>query len=219
MENLITLNNLEQELELDSNTITIKNFESIKAQLEQDLKSYNPVNIDYKTAKDNKAVLNKVSKAIDDKRIKTEKEFTSVLSTFKTQCKELKEMVDSVSNNLKTIVDDTDNKFKTERYNELKEYYNRGNEFKFIDFDEVLQSKWLTKTMKIEDAKKELDDLLFDIFLKVAVLEKSYHNEELNLILYCFFYKCDRDITKTMKMYDDIKDKMNNFKFLVNKGK
>lgn len=219
MENLITLNNLEQELELDSNTITIKNFESIKAQLEQDLKSYNPVNIDYKTAKDNKAFLNKVSKAIDDKRIKTEKDFTSVLSTFKTQCKELKEMVDNVSNNLKTIVDDTDNKFKTERYNELKEYYNRGNEFKFIDFDEVLQSKWLTKTMKIEDAKKELDDLLFDIFLKVAVLEKSYHNEELNLILYCFFYKCDRDITKTMKMYDDIKDKMNNFKFLVNKGK
>lgn len=216
MENLITLNNLEQELELDTNTISVKDFESIKSQLEQDLKHYNAVNIDYKTAKENKALLNKVSKAVDDKRIKIEKEFSSVLSTFKAQCKELKGMIDNVSDNLKSSVDAVDNEFKTERYNELKDYFNTGNNYKFIGFDTILKSKWLTKTMKIEDAKKEIDDLLLDIFLKVVVLEKDFTDKnELKIILYCFFYKCDMDITKTLDMYNDITTKIQNLKFVM----
>ncbi len=166
--------------ELTTNAIVIK--DKVKnALVNFKAENYNEDNID--KAKDDKALLNKTSKKLNDDRIALENEFMKPFEEFKTTIKETTDLIKMASINIDEIVKEVENKSKEEKKNIIISFYEDNvKELKdLITFDNLFNEKWLNKTYKIEDIQNEIKDSLSKICNDLSVITtlKSKYEVEL----------------------------------------
>lgn len=181
------ITNEEQELTVGS--FEIKDFEKQKEWLIQNLKLYNlpEVNEDtYPIAKANRALLNKVSKDLNTRRLNAQKTYMIPFNKGKDQYDELISMIDEVSNKLKEGIDQIDERGKEEKKKELEQYFNSANPYP-ISFESVMNEKWLNKSTKIEDIKKEIDELFLKINNNLYLVSQNLKDPTL-FKWFCHFY-------------------------------
>lgn len=108
-----------------NDTLQIKDFATIKKQLEQELLTYAPAPInsfdDLKLAKSNRANLNNTQKAISQNRLAIEKQ---VFGTFKNECKELEDMIKNTSTTLDTAIKVYEAELTKEKEEHIRQYFN-----------------------------------------------------------------------------------------------
>lgn len=191
--------------ELKDGSYEILNFDDVKSKLEITLKYYQVKEVseqNYTIAKSNRTTLNKLSKSVNDKRVKAQKAYLEPFNKGKQQCDELISMIDKVSDELKTGIDAIDNKYKDSKYKELKEYFDSANKYP-IDFDKIVDAKWLNKSSDIEEAKSAIDDKLTNIAKDLFILSKAIKKKaDFSLLLY--FYFKDLDLNKALTNYNDL---------------
>lgn len=172
--------------ELTTNAITIKKKVE-DALINFKAENYNEDNID--KAKEDKALLNKTSKKLNDDRIALENEFMKPFEEFKTTIKETTDLIKTASGNIDEIVKEVENKAKDEKKNIIINFYNDNvKELKeLITFDSLFNEKWLNKTYKIEDIQNEIVENLTKIrndLIVISTLKSKYEvelkNEYLN---------------------------------------
>ena len=105
---------------------SFENFEEIKSYLAEQLESYR--NLVYtednlKLAKADKAKLNKLKKALDDRRKEIKKEYMEPYLILEGQIKELTAMIDEPLAEIKAFTDRVEEARKAERREEIKRYY------------------------------------------------------------------------------------------------
>lgn len=145
-----------QEQKLGALTTNAKDIKSLieKALPNYDIANYNESNID--VAKKDKALLNKSSKLLNDKRIELEKQFMAPFTEFKEIITETCKIIKTATDKIDVVVKDSESKVKDSKRKLIKEYWD-SKEFTLVSLVKIFDEKWLNKTSKIKDIQSEID--------------------------------------------------------------
>jgi hypothetical protein len=139
------------------------NYEEMKQELAEKLTYYNNLAVtedSIKAAKADKAKLNTLFNAIEDKRKEVKKECMQPYMDFEAKCKEItaliKEPVDKIDGQIKFF----DQQEINEKLENLKAFYfsKIGDLEKLVPLERILNPKWQNKTVRLEDLKIELEN-------------------------------------------------------------
>lgn len=148
------------------------NIEKLEAFVLERLEEYKLENYqgDADAAKKDRAELNSAKKQIADERIRIMKELMKPFDEFVERCKGLEKNIDGASKALDEIVKLREQAEKETKRAIIEEYW-RIKAFELVPLDRVFDQKWLNKTAKIADVKKEIDAVIKKIITDIKTIE------------------------------------------------
>ena len=177
------------------------NFEELKADLTPKLDYYKNLIVSedgIKEAKADKANLNKLAKAIDDKRKEVKTQCLEPYMLLERQCKEIIDMIKEpillIDNQIKVF----ENLEEENKYKAIEKFFN-GNVTDLRDLiklDMILNAKWKNKGTKLIEITQEIIESIEKIRVDLQTIEKL--NTEKESILKDFYLKNGFDIGKTL---------------------
>ena len=132
------------------------NSGEIKSELAPKLEFYKNLVVtedSIKDAKSDRAKLNKLKSAFEDKRKEMKKICLAPYEKFEKECKEITSMIDEASNSIDVQVKDCEEIKKQKKYSEIEEYYNSLERPDYITLESVLNPKWANATVSTESIK------------------------------------------------------------------
>lgn len=144
------------------------NYEELKQGVVEKVSMY--TNLVYtdeqiQEAKKDKAALNKLKKALNDERIRMEKEYMVPFNTFKAQINEIIRIIDEPVLLIDKQVKEYEEKQKQEKMERIKEYYD-SCAYPFPDwlkFEQIFNEKWLNASVSMKSIQGEIDSRLDQI--------------------------------------------------------
>lgn len=152
------------------------NHEELKAELSEQLKKYQNIVVtedSVKEFKQDKANLNRLKTALEDKRKEVKKQCLQPYENFENNIKELVALVEKpikvIDNQLKEI----ENKKKEEKANEIEKIYheNIGVFEPLVPLNKIFSSKWLNTTYKLNDIIWEIKELKTKLESGLQIIE------------------------------------------------
>ena len=138
---------------------------------------------DADAAKKDRAELNSAKKQIADERIRIMKELMKPFDEFVERCKGLEKNIDGASKALDEIVKIREQAEKEVKRAIIDEYW-RIKAFELVTIDRVFDQKWLNKTAKIADVKKEIDSIIENIIADIKTFEAFGEDVETLKLMY-----------------------------------
>ena len=178
----------------------IENLEALKNELAPKLEQYNNLVVtedSIKEAKNDKANLNKLKKAISDQRISIKKQYMEPYTILETQCKELDALIDAPIQAIDKQIKVFEEIEKNEKFTELSKAFNAIELPDWIDIGDVLNPKWENKTQKLETLKAEMKANSDKLLKEMAEIDKLYENFP-HKIAIIDKYKQEKDFSQTM---------------------
>lgn len=170
--------NFELKIQAPKNKPVVWNYEQLRADLTTALADYqNRVYTEdtIDEAKADKAKLNKLKKAINDKRIACEKEYMQPFSEFKSQAKELCDMIDTASSGIGEKIDSFEEKRVAEKMGSIRNTFNEIVSLypiNFITLEKILNDKWLNKGTSDKAIAKEITDIFEKAVNDLAIIKR-----------------------------------------------
>lgn len=176
------------------------NYLELKENLSEKLEIYkNAIYTEdtIKEAKGDRAKLNKLSKAINDKKIEIKKEVLKPYEDFENKTKELISMITEATNNIDTQIKSFEDKQKNEKLQNIVAFFeNNSEELKeMLNFDKIYNPKWLNTTYKMTDIEEEIKHIIVKSRQDLAVIKSL--NTEFENTLIDFYFKT-LNLTETM---------------------
>lgn len=176
------------------------NYLELKENLSEKLEIYkNAVYTEetIKEAKGDRAKLNKLSKAINDKKIEIKKQVLKPYEDFENKTKELISMIAEATNNIDTQIKSFEDKQKNEKLQNIVAFFeNNSEELKeMLNFDKIYNPKWLNSTYKISDIEEDIKHVIVKSRQDLEVIKSL--NTEFEDILIDFYFKT-LNLTETM---------------------
>lgn len=168
--------NLSTDIKQSIPNAIVFNFEELKAELSEKIKPYETLAVtedDLKSAKSDKATLNKLKKALNDKKVEVKKEYISPLESFEKQVKELVEIIDKGVNNIDAQVKDFEKKELDAKLKAIADFYvtEFPNYHKILKLERIIPDKWQNKTCKLEAIEQEIRDKVFKFDNDIKVIK------------------------------------------------
>ena len=169
-----------------ANAITF-NFEELKAELRQRLVKYDGlvVTVDaIKDAKADRATLNKLKNALNERRKEIKKQYLEPYMDFENKINELIKLIDEPCELIDEQIKTFETQQKEEKANELRNYWmeNAGELKQFVDFDkQVFDERWLNVGARVVTTVKIIQEKIDNInkdFAAVQSLCKNYPKYE-----------------------------------------
>lgn len=141
------------------------NYLELKENLKEKLEVYkNTVYTEetIKEAKGDRAKLNKLSKAINDKKVEIKKEVLKPYEDFENKTKELIAMIGEATENIDTQIKVFEEKQKNEKLQVIVTFFEKSAEElkEMLNFDKIYNPKWLNTTYKITDIEAEIKHII-----------------------------------------------------------
>lgn len=168
-------------IELKVNEIAIPdvisfNYDEIKMELAETLQKYESMVYSadqMKAAKADKAALNKLRKALNDERIRREREYMAPFMDFKAKIAELISLVDKPVIAIDTQVKAYEEQKKLEKRKQIEEYFESECDFpEWLKLDQIFKPQWLNATFSMKSIQEELVQILGQIESDLAVLSE-----------------------------------------------
>ena len=178
----------------------IENIAQLKEELAPKLEYYNNLVVTedgIKAAKNDKSNLNKLRKAIEERRIEAKKQVLSLYEPLEAQCKELVALIDAPIKAIDQQVKVFEGKDKDEKYEALEAFFNGLPHEDFITITDVLNPKWANKTEKLDTLKMDMMCKIQKISAEYEQLDKLYENFPHKLAI-LDHYKNEKDFSQTM---------------------
>lgn len=158
------------------------NYEQLKNTLNRKLEVYNnKVYTEDKIteAKDDRAKLNKLSKALIDERKRVKNELLKPYTNFEIHIKDLIGIVDNVSEKVDSQIKAFEEKDKQAKLQEIIKYFDEKNiDYKeLIDFDNIFQEQWLNKTYTLKKVQADIDHIIARTKMDIESLENSFEDK------------------------------------------
>lgn len=137
------------------------NFEELKVELTEKVKLYETMvytDDQIQEAKKDKATLNKLKKALNDERIRREKEYMAPFNTFKAQINEIIGVIDKPVAVIDKQVKAYEDQKKQEKKEKIKELWVSLNAPDGLTFDDVFQEKFLNTSYSMKVIKQYFED-------------------------------------------------------------
>lgn len=172
-------------------SLEIKDFESLKAELTEKVSVYAKIVYTDETIKDAKkdrAALNKLAKAIADKRKIEKDNILERFRKFESECKELETLVTKASGNIDAQVKEYEQGVKERKKAEIVKIWESFN-VEEVELDLFFNDKWLNTTTSLEMVKKEMESLINGYKANLEALKtlpfafeaQEYYKKTLNL--------------------------------------
>lgn len=177
------------------------NYAELKAELADKLVKYKGTTYDdsaISLAKKDKAALNKLKTAIEDKRKEIKKELLEPYEIFQTQIKDIISMIDKPILEIDTRIKAYDNKVAADKQAEIQFYFNEvvGDLVDILKLDKIFDSRWLNVTYNIKNIKEEIDESVKRINDDLEVikgLNSEFNTELMNE------YLCNFDLSSVLR--------------------
>ena len=150
------------------------NFEELKTELTEKAAIYETMvftDQELQLAKQTRADLNRVMKALNDERIKREKEFMKPFNDFKAQIKELIAIIEKASANIDKQVKEFEEQKKKEKLEAIENHYdNDVTHPAWLQCSDIFNTKWLNASVSMETVKKELAEKVSKIETEIGII-------------------------------------------------
>ena len=137
------------------------NFEELKAELTEKVRLYETIvytDDQIQEAKKDKANLNKLKKALNDERIRREKEYLAPFNAFKAQINEIIGIIDKPVTVIDKQVKAYEDQKKQEKKEKIKELWDSLDAPDGLTFDDVFQEKFLNASCSIKNISQYFED-------------------------------------------------------------
>ena len=160
------------------------NYEELKAAITEKANTYK--NLVYTeeniaTAKSDRVMLNKVSKAINEEKKRIKNALLEPYTDFEAKCKELMEIIDSASTSIDAQIKDFESIEKNTKLQDILMYWieKSGEYAELVNVDKLVQEQWLNKTYSMSKIQDEIDHIIVRIRTDFSVLENVSEDAEL----------------------------------------
>lgn len=181
-------------MELKINEVTIPeaiqfNYEELKQELTEKVSVYETMvytDDQIKEAKADKANLNKLKKALNDERIRREREYMQPFNDFKQKINEIISIIDKPVGVIDKQVKAYDEKKRQDKMEAIKKLYDESEHPEWLELEQIFNERWLlagTSMRQIQDGmegwfneiKQSLDTLsnLADFAFEATEIYKS----------------------------------------------
>lgn len=150
------------------------NNEELKAEIAEKVKDYkNLVYTDnqIKEAKSDRAKLNKLVKALEDKRKEVKKECLQPYEKFESQIKEVIAIVNEPIALIDGQVKEYEEQKKKEKQEQIEKLFEEKNIFDWLNLKSVFDEKWLNASKSISRVEVELDEIIAKIDSDIRTLQ------------------------------------------------
>lgn len=178
--------------------IHITNFEDVKKEITEISNTYKDIVLtdeNEKEIKEIRAKLNKVKKAIDDRRKEKEKELKAIYEPLKKESDELIAIIDIAEKNIAKQLDEKKAKEQELKAVEILEYWN-SKESKYkdsINYDLAFNPSWLNKTYEMKKVKEDIDHIFSKVEQDMECIEYSVKDEKIrNTVVYVYNMNIDK---------------------------
>lgn len=151
------------------------NFEELKQELTEKVSHYETLvytDEQIQEAKKDKANLNKLKKALNDERIRREKEYMIPFNDFKSKVNEIISIIDKPIAVIDSQVKSYEEQKKQEKLENIQEYYNsiEEDDLKWLGFPAIYNEKWLNASVSMKSIQEEINTKLEQIKNDLATL-------------------------------------------------
>lgn len=153
------------------------NYEELKQELIEKVSHYETLvytDEQIKEAKADKANLNKLKKALNDERIRREKEYMQPFNDFKAKINEIIGIIDKPVAVIDKQVKEFEEKKKQEKYDEIRFYWEEkvdaNNVPEYIKLEQIFNEKWLNASVSMKSIQDEITSRLEQIETDLATL-------------------------------------------------
>lgn len=150
------------------------NYEELKGMLLEKADHYASIvyNEDQiKDAKADRANLNRLKKALNDERLKREREYMESFNVFKAQINEIIGIIDKPATIIDKQVKAFEERQKEEKLEAIKAYWDSKEAPNEIEFILIFDPKWLNASVKMSTITSEIDERLAKIDSDLSVIE------------------------------------------------
>lgn len=182
------------------------NFDELKTALTEKVREYETAiysEDQIKQAKADKAALNKLKKAINDERIRMEREYMTPFTEFKGKIGEIISIIDKPIAAIDEQVKAYDEKRQMEKAAEVQKYIEGFSLPYEISLMKKFNPKWLNASMPMTAVKKEIDEAVVGIQDDLETLE-SVEEEYLDFAI--GYYRETLDLRATLNEIKRQKD-------------
>lgn len=162
------------------------NFEELKAELSTKLENYN--NLTYteetiKTAKEDRAGLNKFKEAIETRRKEIKNLCLKPYNEFEAKVKELTALIDKPILAIDTQIKNFDNQRIEAKRIDITDFYNSVIEdmAEILPLEKIFNPKWLNATFKMSNIEKEIVETIGKVNGNLNVIDDLKLDPELAL--------------------------------------
>lgn len=155
-------------------TITF-NYQELKQEIEAKSHQYTLAvysEDQIKLAKSDRANLNKLKKALNDERIRQEKEYMKPFNDFKAKINELISIIDKPVQLIDSQVKNYEEKQKQEKKDKIFCYFESGDYPEWLEFDMIFNEKWLNASVKMSAIETEINARLEQIKTDLETLSR-----------------------------------------------
>lgn len=126
-----------------------------------------------KLAKEDRAKLNAIKKAISDRRIEIKKLVMEPYEKFEEEVKEVVALIDAPAAMIDRQIKEYEERTKEEKREALKEYFQEhvGSLKDMVTFQQIFDPKWLNLSVSLKKAKEEMEDKIYGIESNLETIE------------------------------------------------
>ncbi len=184
------------------------NHEELKSELSEQLQKYKNIVVtedSIKEFKADKANLNRLKTALEDKRKEVKKQCLQPYENFEKNIKELVMLIEEPIKVIDSQLKEIENKKKEEKANEIEKIYyeNIGVFEPLVPLSKVFNSKWLNTTYKLNDIISEIKELKIKLESDLQIIEGL--NSEFEQQIKDKFFKT-LDISKALQENTRLKE-------------
>lgn len=170
------------------------NYEQLKEILTKKVEIYKTTVYTEETislAKTDRANLNKLSKAINDEKIRVKNKLLEPYTDFETKCKELMAIVNTAGENVDTQIKAFEKVEKDEKLKQVMMLWieNAGEFQELIDFDLIFNEQWLNKTYSMNKVETDIKHITEKTKLDMGTIDGQIKDEALNKQAKAFYFK------------------------------
>lgn len=155
---------MEKRMEMNVQEFTLPeviqfNYEELKAMIQERCDFYESAvytEAEIKNAKADKAMLNKLKKALNDERIKREREYMQPFNDFKAKVNEIISIIDKPVLMIDSQVKAFEEKQKEAKKAEILAFYETLNAPEELNFELMFDSKWLNASANMKNVQEEV---------------------------------------------------------------
>lgn len=168
-------------MELKVNAVSIPeaitfNYEELKNELLQKASFYESLVYtpnQIREAKTDRANLNRLKKALNDERLKREREYMKPFDDFKAKINEIIRIIDKPASVIDQQIKVAEEAQKEEKLNAIKEYFNGHPSiegFETLQFEQIMDAKWLNASVSMKSIQEAIDSRMGQIMTDLAVV-------------------------------------------------
>lgn len=165
-------------MELKVNEIAIPeaiqfNYEELKQELTEKVGMYETMvytDDQIKEAKSDKANLNKLKKALNDERIRREREYMQPFNEFKSKINEIISIIDKPVAVIDKQVKAFDEKKRQDKMEAIKKLFEESNPPAWLKFEQIFNERWLLASVSMRQVQDGIEGWLNEIKTNLDIL-------------------------------------------------